>query len=251
MLYYKLPRLVVTLLYKDGAFYNSKQFKQYDYLGDPLNIIQLFNAKNCMEASILNLDAGPIDFEEFQTIASEAFMPMSYGGGVENIDDASKMISFGFEKIVLKDTQRGLTLAKEISKKFGSQAVSICVNYNALENNKRVLSKFFRSKRKEDSLSARLKRIENLPCGEILLQNIAADGTGIGYDADILPSLHGIRTPILLSGGCRGLTDVISLNKKAPWLNFAGSTCYSYRNGGILINYPSQESLEILKNNYK
>lgn len=252
MLYRKLPRLVVTLLYRDGAFYNSREFKKYDYLGDPLNIIQLLNSKNCMEATILNLDKGPINYAEFKTLASEAFMPMSYGGSIQNITDASNIISLGYEKIVLKDTDKGLTLANEIANKFGSQAVSICINYNRPKKKLERINILKRVNRYEglQAISDRLNRIKKYSFGEILLQNMSADGMQIGYDVNILPILKKVSVPILLSGGSRGLRDVKQINEIAPWLNFAGTTSYAYSNGGILVNYPSQESLFELRNSY-
>lgn len=252
MLYRKLPRLVVTLLYKNGAFYNSREFKRYDYLGDPLNIIQLLNSKNCMEATILNLDEGPIDFAEFKTLASEAFMPMSYGGSIQNIRDASRIISLGYEKIVFKDSDRGLTLANEVANKFGAQAVSICINYNRPQKmiDKINILRRISGNDNAQEIKDRLNRVEKYSFGEILLQNMSADGMQMGYDVSLIPFLKNIRVPILLSGGSRGLSDVLKINRIAPWMNFAGTTSYTYSNGGILVNYPTQESLLELKNSY-
>ena len=84
-----LPRVIAVLILNDGIFYNSRNFKTYDYLGDPINIIRLLNAKECMEACVLNIGDSKINYELLNDISDEALMPLSYGG---NISDFNQMI---------------------------------------------------------------------------------------------------------------------------------------------------------------
>lgn len=246
MSYRTLPRLVVTLLYKEGAFYNSKGFKKYDYLGDPVNIIRLLNDKNCMEATILNLDETKIDYEDLEVIASEAFMPLSYGGLIKSEEEVKRIISLGYEKIVFKDHEKGLELAKKTEAIFGSQSVSICLNYNDFKQTRINLFSIFKSKF-EKTIEERIKIITRYKPGEILLQNIQKDGCSCGLDLSILSSLKNVNIPILLSGGCTGYDEIESILESYPWLNFAGTTSYTYRNGGILVNYPSINQIKRLQ----
>ena len=247
MYYRKLPRLVVSLIYQNGAFYNSRGFKNYEYLGDPLNIIQLLNSKNCMEAAILNLD-DTIDFREFSVLASEAFMPMSYGGAINSLEDATKLISMGFEKVILKDTEKGLDLAREVVAKFGSQAVCICVNINDKRKLKSdFIKRVFMKGVEEIDLVTRIKLLLEVEPGDLLIQDIMRDGCECGLNDGILPDLANLKIPVLLSGGLRGFQEILSMNEKYPWLNFAGSTSYTFKNGGILVNYPIAEQLNLLK----
>lgn len=241
----------MTLLLRDEAFYNSYGFRSFKYLGDSLNTIRLLNDKNCMEAAILNLD-DHLDYSLLGNIANEAFMPLTYGGALSNLRDVAKVISHGYEKIVLKDTPLGLKLAREVSETFGAQAVSICINYGSTKKN--GLKKFlpFRTRPqkflgKTKMLEARLEAALNTNPGELFLQNIDRDGRECGFDLDILDSLKSVTTPVVLSGGSRGLDDIKIVNKINKGIDFAGTTAYCFHNGGMLINYPKMREIYSLK----
>ena len=97
----KINRLIAVVLLNDDEFYHSKKFKKYTYLGEPINIVRLFNQKKCSELVILNID-DKININLLEEIASEAFMPLSYGGNIRNYNEAKMIFSLGFEKIVFK-----------------------------------------------------------------------------------------------------------------------------------------------------
>ena len=80
------------------------KFKEYKYVGDPINAVRIFNEKEVDELAILDIDASAEnrvpDIERIEEIVSEAFMPIAYGGGITTTDQAKKILSVGVEKLI-------------------------------------------------------------------------------------------------------------------------------------------------------
>ena len=97
------PRFIPTLLYSKKGFVKTFNFKNPKYLGDPINIIKIFNEKQVDELTIYDIDCTAqnkeIDFEFLKKLSRKSKMPICYGGGISNADQAEKIISMGIEKI--------------------------------------------------------------------------------------------------------------------------------------------------------
>ncbi|MCF0127298.1 MAG: imidazole glycerol phosphate synthase subunit HisF, partial [Pseudobutyrivibrio sp.] len=83
------PRIIPVLLIDDRDLIKTRQFSHPTYLGDVVNAVKIFNRKGIDELSILDISAtkrgAEPDFELLSDIASEAFMPLSYGGGITSV----------------------------------------------------------------------------------------------------------------------------------------------------------------------
>ena len=99
------PRIIPTLLIDDRDLIKTVQFGKRTYLGDPVNAVKIFNRKGIDELSILDIGATKNhrepDYEILKDIASEAFMPLSYGGGITTLDQVHELLRIGYEKVVL------------------------------------------------------------------------------------------------------------------------------------------------------
>ena len=121
------PRLIpILLIDRDRRVVKTVGFGERTYLGDPFNIIRLFNEKQVDEICVLDIDAtadgrAP-DFAFTAAMAAECFMPMSYGGGIAAIEHARQLIAEGIEKLVLR-THSNDALVGAIAHEFGAQAV--------------------------------------------------------------------------------------------------------------------------------
>jgi len=98
-------RVIPVLLLSKGGLYKTVQFKNPQYIGDPVNTVKIFNEKEVDELLVLDFTASienrlP-DFAKIAEMAEEAFMPMAYGGGIKSFDDAQKVFDCGFEKVVI------------------------------------------------------------------------------------------------------------------------------------------------------
>ena len=98
-------RIIPVLLIKGSSLVKTVKFKKYAYIGDPCNTVRIFNELEVDEISILDIDASvkkkDPQYDLIEEIASEAFMPLSYGGGVDSLEKAKKILQLGIEKIIL------------------------------------------------------------------------------------------------------------------------------------------------------
>src|SRR3972149_6419120 len=99
------PRVIPALLLKGQGLVKTVKFKDPKYLGDPINIVRIFNGKEVDELVFLDITAtienrSP-SFDLLGKITSECFMPLGYGGGIRSMEDIQKLLQIGMEKVVL------------------------------------------------------------------------------------------------------------------------------------------------------
>ena len=136
------PRIIPVLLLKDLGLVKTTKFKDYNYIGDPINAVRIFNDLEADELIFLDITATnenrTIDFNFIKEISEEAYMPFSVGGGIRNIEDVKTIISQGAEKIVLNSScYNKPNLITEAAELFGSQSVVV-----SLDIHKNFLGKY-------------------------------------------------------------------------------------------------------------
>ena len=92
-------RVIPCLLLGGGGLVKTLKFANPKYVGDPINAVRIFNEKEVDELMVLDIDAskegrGP-DFAMAEELADECFMPLCYGGGIRNAEDARTLFSLG------------------------------------------------------------------------------------------------------------------------------------------------------------
>ena len=124
----------------DELIHRSNFNKSTDrYVGDPINTINIFNQFQVDEIILLNIENSrykkKINFDFLKDIAGEAFFPLTYGGGINNYEDAEKIISLGFEKIAINNACfEDENLIEELSKKIGAQSIVISIDILNVNN---------------------------------------------------------------------------------------------------------------------
>lgn len=102
---YKRPRIIPCLTMQHFDLVKTINFKNPRYIGDPVNSVKIFNNKDVDEMCIIDITATKEgrtpDIEFLHEIASEAFMPLGYGGGIKTLDQAKEIFRIGYEKVVL------------------------------------------------------------------------------------------------------------------------------------------------------
>ena len=160
------------------------------------------------------------------------FIPIVLGGNIKNIETVKNYFKFGADKILINSLSFYYKdLIKKISNSYGSQSISIMIDYKRF-NNKIDLYSNHAEKLQSINLNNHLLNINNLNCGEIILNSIDNDGNGAGLDYEITKEIpKNIKKPILLMGGA-GKPNHICLalkNKKifgvvtANLFNFLGT----------------------------
>ncbi|HTQ64579.1 MAG TPA: HisA/HisF-related TIM barrel protein, partial [Puia sp.] len=111
----------------------SVKFKDYKYVGDPINAVKIFNEKEVDELAIIDIDATkerrPPDIKKIAEIVSEAFMPIAYGGGITRIEEVKQIMHNGVEKVIFnKSAVVNPALVTETAGQFGSQSVVVSID---------------------------------------------------------------------------------------------------------------------------
>ena len=152
---YQRPRLIPCLSIIDNDLVKTTQFHKPKYIGDPVNAVKIFNTKGVDELCILDIRAtengkGP-NFSLLEEIASEAFIPLSYGGGIKSIQQAKKVFHIGYEKVIINsEFYTNGQLVSEIVKFAGSQSVVVSIDVKK-KGNKHIC--YYKSGTKDSGLT--------------------------------------------------------------------------------------------------
>ena len=237
-------RIIPVLLLDKGGLYKTVRFDKPNYVGDPINTVKIFNDKEADELVVLDfratLEQRRPDFEKITEIAGEAFMPMAYGGGIRNLDDAKRVFDCGYEKVVLNSVlYDDLSLAESIASVYGAQSVvaSIDVKKNWLGRTRCFARSGTRDTGKSPEEWAR--ELENHGAGEIMLHSIRQDGTWEGYDLPLISSVsHAVGIPVIACGGAASTGDFRQAVEAGASAAAAGSMfVYQKKGMGVLISF--------------
>src|SRR5688572_9794672 len=118
-------RAIPCLLLKERGLVKTVGFRDPAYLGDPINIVRLFNDKEADELILLDISASRSSsrpqFDYLANLASECFMPLCYGGGIGDMEDIQKLLSLGIEKVSINTTaMESPELISRAAESFGS-----------------------------------------------------------------------------------------------------------------------------------
>lgn len=247
-------RVIPVLLLKNEGLVKTIKFKDPKYIGDPRNAVKIFNEKEVDELSFIDISVrskgvGP-NYPMIQEIASECFMPLCYGGGVNTLEEINKLFSIGVEKVSLNTLlHSNPEIVKEATLQYGSQSIiaSIDVKKNFFGKYE-VYTNCGTQNTKLDPVKFAVQ-MQELGVGEILLNSIDRDGVMKGYDLDLISSItSAIDIPLIACGGAGSLEhmrDAIVTGKASAVA--AGSLfIYHGKHNAVLINYPKQEELKKL-----
>jgi imidazole glycerol-phosphate synthase subunit HisF len=244
-------RVIPCLLLSGTGLVKTYKFKEPKYLGDPRNAVKIFNEREVDELMILDINATILEnkpqFDLLREIVSEAFMPVGYGGGLSNVQDAAKMLQLGVEKVVINSASvERPEYIKEAAREFGSQSVVVSIDVK-----KSFFSRYeihTRGGRKNTKLSpaAFAQKMEDFGAGEILLNSIDRDGTQAGYDLDLIREVSKVvRVPVVAVGGAGNLLDFRRAVQEGGASAVAAGSIFVFhgKHRAVLISYPEQIAL--------
>ncbi|WP_148624595.1 AglZ/HisF2 family acetamidino modification protein [Aliarcobacter cryaerophilus] len=245
-------RVIPCLLLKNESLVKTVKFKEYNYIGDPVNTVRIFNELEVDELMFLDIFASkenrPINVKILADIANECFMPLSYGGNIKSLHDAKNIFEIGFEKVVINsNTFNNLKLIEDIAKYFGNQSIvgSIDVKQSFFGKQK-VYSHHGKQKQNVDVVQW-AKQLENAGIGELLITSIDKEGSWEGYDIELIKSItENVQVPVIANGGCGNIEHIGEVVKEACVSACAvGSmVVYQKKGMGVLVNFPDRKKLE-------
>lgn len=187
----------------------TRQFDQSFDVGDPVSQAKIYQAQMADELIVLNIDRTAIGSDDLllgviERLASETFMPLAVGGGVQAADDFARLLDHGADKVVINTiAEQQPEIIDRAASQFGAQCVVVSVDYRRdPDGTPRVYTD--RAKVRTDrSVQDWVREAAQRGAGEIVLVDADRDGTGIGLDCDLCAEIaFNLPVPVILSGGC-------------------------------------------------
>jgi cyclase len=246
---FKRPRLIPVILLEGKGLVKTVKFDERKYIGDPINTVKIFNSKGVDELCVLDIDATrnnrPPNFELLKDIATEAFMPLSYGGGITSISQIQELLKLGYEKVIINSVVHSdPNLITEAANFAGSQSIVVSIDYKDKLGKNVPYTKCGTLKVKE-SLVDLAKRAQSLGAGEILLGAISRDGTMKGYDLNAIEQVSSaVSIPVIAVHGAKDATDMKKALDAGASAVAAGSMYVYYgTHKAVLISAPREDNL--------
>ena len=248
---FKRPRIIPTLLIDDRDLIKTIRFGEWTYLGDPVNAVKIFNRKGIDELSVLDIGATKNnrqpDYEMLKDIASEAFMPLSCGGGITALEQIRELLAIGYEKVVLNTALvRTPELITKAAEQFGSQSIVASIDAKKTDGAYRC---FIADGTEKTAWAPEdlAKEAERLGAGEIIINSIDNDGMMKGYDIGLVQQVaDAVGIPVTAIGGAGGIEDLKAVLQQGHAHAAAGGSMFVFygRLKAVLITAPSEEELK-------
>jgi cyclase len=232
-------RIIFSLIYSDGFFNQSRNFR-LQKVGDEKWLENNYKfskiAHSLDELILIDASKSKKDIFKFSNIITKivknVFIPICAGGGIRNISDAALLFNSGADKIIINTIiYENPDLVKQLIKLYGSQSIVASIDYKKNENLNEVYVNNGNLKI-DYTLEEYLDYVNLFEVGEIYLNSIDKDGTGFGYDFDVIKQLSkSINKPLIIAGGAgnenhliEGLKlDDVSAVATANLFNFIGN----------------------------
>lgn len=249
------PRIIPCLLVHEGGLVKTVGFKEPKYVGDPINAVKIFNEKEADELIVLDIDATARGVEPnyklIANLAAECRMPLCYGGGIRNVDQARRIVGLGVEKVSISAAALAdPPLVTRIADEIGRQSVVV-----VLDAKKRMLARdpevwtHNGTRNTKRSVLDVAGQMESLGAGEIVLNSIDHDGQMKGYDLALASRMReSLHIPMTVLGGAGSLADIGRLVVTCGVVGAAAGSLFVFKGAyrAVLINYPNAGQKEDL-----
>ena len=246
-------RVIPCLLLKGNGFYKTAKFKNPVYLGDPINILKIFNEKEVDEIFVLDIGATSmqkdINMSLLQDFASECFMPLGYGGGIRDLKQMKDIFQLGFEKVAVNTAaHENPDLITDAANAFGSQSVVVSIDVKkGWMGSYEVMTRSGSHKTGHNPVDY-AKEMEDRGAGELLVNGIDRDGTMEGYDLKLIKSVaDAVEIPVIAVGGAGNVQHLGAAVKEAGASAVAAGAMFVFQgpHRAVLINVPSPDEIKI------
>lgn len=247
--------MIPCLLVHNGGLVKTTRFGQPKYVGDPINAVRIFNEKQVDELIVADIDAArngtEPDYTLVANLAAECRMPLAYVGGVRSAEQVERIVGLGVEKVGLSSGALAKPgLIAEAAARVGGQSVVavIDVKRGGLLRKEEALTHNATKRTGLDPV-AFAQRAAELGAGEILLNSIDRDGTGEGYDLDLVRRVRdAVTTPMTVLGGAGSLDDMAGLYREFGHIGAAAGSLFVFKGKyrAVLINYPARAEKDAL-----
>jgi len=241
-------RVIPCLLLRNRGLVKTTRFRDPTYLGDPINVVKIFNDKEVDELVFLDITATiesrKPPFKYLAEVAGECFMPLGYGGSIRALDDVRTLLSLGVEKVCINSyAVENPAFIRAAADFAGSQ--SVVVSIDVRQHRWGRYEVFTHAGRKAAGLDpvALAVDMEKHGAGELLLNSIDRDGTMQGYDLDLIRRVtSAVSIPVVACDGAGTLQHLAEAVRQGGASAAAAGSMFVFQgpHRAVLISYPTQ-----------
>ena len=207
-------RIIPCLDVKNGRVVKGINFVDLKDAGDPVEQAKIYSDGGADEICFLDITASnenrDIIYEVVKDTSKKCFVPLTVGGGVRSVDDISKLLSCGADKVSINTAAvQNADVVVQSSKKFGSQCIVVAIDAKKNTDKWEVFTHGGRNNTGIDAIKF-AKKMEDSGAGELLVTSMDRDGTQVGYDIELMSKISStVNIPSIASGGVGNLDHLV------------------------------------------
>ena len=207
-------RIIPCLDVKNGRVVKGINFVDLKDAGDPVEQAKIYSDSGADEICFLDITASNENrdtiYDVVERTSKKCFVPLTVGGGVRNVDDISKLLNCGADKVSINTAAvKNSEVIVESSKKFGSQCIVVAIDAKKNKDKWEIFTHGGRNYTGIDAIEF-AKKMEDSGAGELLITSMDRDGTQIGYDIELMSNISStVNIPIIASGGVGNLDHLV------------------------------------------
>ena len=201
-------RIIPCLDVDAGRVVKGVRFEDLRDAGDPVELAARYDAEGRDELVFLDITATVegrhAAFDVISRTAEQVFIPLTVGGGIRNVDDVRALLRAGADKVSLNTAAlRDPALLSRCAERFGTQCMVVAIDAKRRNGDGwRVVVEAGRAPTERDAVEWAVEATESGGAGEVLLTSMDRDGTGEGYDLELLHAVStALAVPVVASGG--------------------------------------------------
>lgn len=217
-------RIIPCLDVKDGRVVKGVNFLGLADVSSPVKLAQYYSDCGADELVFYDITAsaeGRALFTDIlREVASQIFIPLTVGGGINTVDDFDRVLKCGADKVsVNSGAIRDPSLIGAAARKYGDQCVVLSCDVKRVDGQFRVFAKGGREDTGLEAISW-IKRGVEMGAGEVVVNSIDTDGVKQGFDLPMLEAVcNAVNVPVIASGGAGGIQDFVTLFKTIPQIS--------------------------------
>ena len=214
-------RIIPCLDVKDGRVVKGVNFEGLRDMADPVEMARYYNAAGADELVFYDITASVegrgLFTDILRKVASEIFIPLTVGGGINTLEDFDRVLKCGADKVsVNSGAIRDPELIRAAAQRYGDQCVVLSADIKRVDGRFTLFARGGRDDTGLDAIEWIKKGVER-GAGEIVVNSIDTDGVKGGFDLELLEAVcSAVHVPVIASGGAGCIGDFIELFKKLP-----------------------------------
>jgi cyclase len=207
-------RIIPCLDVKNGRVVKGINFVDLKDAGDPAEQAKIYSDGGADEICFLDITASNENrdtiFDVVERTSKKCFVPLTVGGGVRSVEDISRLLNCGADKVSINTAAvENPRVIEESSKKFGSQCIVVAIDAKKKNDKWEIFTHGGRNNSGINALEF-AKKMENSGAGELLVTSMDRDGTQAGYDNELMSNITAlVNIPVIASGGVGNLDHLV------------------------------------------